>query len=416
MKINNQEIETDDLRELLDRYFRTNQQKLDIDFIEQAEKMISTLSDKTKEKIISNLTITFGTKSSSSNNNDISRLHINDVSKILNEKMALIIYKCLLSLALSKNNYMVTIRTTKYDKEIFELQEYFDVISTLLMYSVNKTSKALSIQKIDTILSGEKANFAKNIRNSITTRLTERKDDNYFRVHNKTDKQIIQIKNLGKYKDIGDKYTNIECPVCGKDLRITKSTITKIIDFNKKNQVVNIICSHEHTDYLKLMPFELHLNGVIEYSEQETTLVPMFVLNNYNRLMNKFSISPKLKKISAKSNIIKLADLTEYLDIDNKYIFIDYPFENKQNENRKKIKITNENLNQIFEINYEQKKVFMNLFNGHTQEKKRIAYIDFKHIVDDTDENSTEKVIAMGVLNNYKLLCLKKFILPTKES
>jgi len=164
------------------------------------------------------------------------------------------------------------------------------------------------------------------------------------------------------------------------------------------------------------MPFELHLDGVIEYNEQETTLVPMFVLNNYNRLMNKFLISPKLKKISKKSNIIKLADLTEYLDINNKYIFIDYPFENKQNENRKKIKITHENLNEIFEISFEEKKVFMHLFNEHTQDKKQIAYIDFKHIVDDTDEHSSQKVIAMGVLNNYKLLCLKNFILPTKES
>jgi len=397
MKLATQKIITTELYEILNKYFN-DKDTFDNIFKEQSKKMVNKLTIDTKKSFIQNYLLIFGVKSSDA---ILENLRTNSIVKIKNEKLAYIYYLCMIDI---NDEYSVNIVKTKYDKESFELEEFMDTIATMFLYTADTNSKSLSINKIDNILTNKR--IAKNVRNSVTTRLTLRKDDNYFRCHPKTDIKIVTIEELREYLNIKDKHINIECPVCGNMINITSKNITKIIDFNKRYKTVNIICNHEHTLYLKELPFILNIDKYIDKNYKQED-VSMFVLNNYNMLVRKLRIFKKLRKISKSSKIVKLHNLKNCLDFKNKYIFIDHPFKDNY-----KIKLNEENLNKIFEVNKAEKKVYLNIIDDlNTTNYYKIGLIDIYHVVDNIyDDVSTDKNIALSIVHNYKLLKMKKLI------
>jgi len=411
MKIIIEEIRIEELVKILNIYIHNNKNEFNNTFKQQCINMIQKLTIDTKKRFIKNHLLTFYLKSSTSISN---KLTINSIVNIKNEKLAYIYYKCIdevYEIDTNTEDY-INILKSNYNKESCELEEYLDVISSMFFYTTNENSKSLSINKIDKILTNNK--IAKNVINSITSVLTSRKDDNYFRKHKDTNKRIVTIEELNKYLNISDKYSNIECPKCSKIIRITKENINKVIAFNKKDKKVQIICSHEQTLYLKEMPYSLYLNQYLD-NNTKTEHVSMFVLNNFDLLVNKFKIFNKLRIVSKSSKIVKLNELINYFDFKDKYIFLDYNFTTNYKD---KVKVNEKNLNKIFEVNKVEEKVFINILENFNDNKyyKKVGFIYIDNILDDmNDSKATDVNIALTVIHNFKLLKIKNLINIIKE-
>lgn len=412
-KIVIEEIRIEELVEILNKYIYNNKDKFNKTFKEQCNNMITRLKIDSKEQFIKNYLLTFYLKSFKFISN---KLKINSIVKIKNEKLVYIYSKCLNEIYErdTDNKDYINILKSNYNKENFELEELLNVISTMFFYTTNENSKSFSINKIDKILTNNK--IAKNVTNSITSVLTKRKDDNYFRKHKDTNKRIVTIKELNKYLNISDKYSNIECPKCGKIIKITKENINKVIVFNKKDKKVKIICNHEQTLYLKEMPYSFDLN---QYLENNTKVenVSMFVINNFDLLVNKFKIFDKLRIVSKSSKIVKLNELINYFNFENKYIFLDYNFITNY---KIKVKVNEINLNKILEVNKIEKKVFINtleIINNNNKYYKKVGFIDIYKILDDIDDSkATDTNIALTIIHNFKLLKIKNLINIIKEN
>jgi len=400
MSLISQKINTNELYELL-QYFFENVYCLDNNFKKQCNSMIEKLLYQTKKKIINNHAITFGLKKQLDALNKIKKQNILGIQNI---KVAYIYYKCLQDII--SENTTVTILKTTYSKELFEYEEFFDAITCLFMYSSSPTSKSISVDKIDGIVSNKK--IAKNVRNNnVTTILTGRKDDKYFRPHKDTKTDIVPIESLGQYLDIGDKHTYIECPICGYDIKIDAYTIKNKIVYNKKRKNVQILCNHENTSYIKEMPY------TFEYTHEDVKSIPMFFLNNYTLLVNKFLIAPKLRRINKKKKLINTHQLRDYLDIGSKYIFLEHPKkglikdDEKEAKENAKIKITKDNILKVISISDDKEKIYIKDSNT---DYKTIAYIYVKDIENIVDTLSNNMDVAMTIINNYNLLLLKNLI------
>jgi hypothetical protein len=387
-------INTKELYDVL-KYFFEDTYSLDNIFKQQCKKLLPKLLSQTKKKFVKNHSIIFGIKDSST---EFDKIRKQNILGIKNLKVAYIYYLCLQEIVSEENENLIVLKT-KYSKELFEYEEFFDTIACLFMYTDSPTSKGISIDKIDDILSNKK--IAKHVRQnkSVATILTGRKDDKYFRAHQKTKTEIVPIEMLGKYLDIGNKHTYIECPICGYDLEINIHTINNRIIYDKKKQHVRIICNHENSDYKKEMPYKF------DYMHENTKSIPMYVLNNYDYLVNKFLILPKLRKAQKKDKLLSIKEYAEYNDIGDKYIFITHPREQK-----KKIKVTNNNLLKIFTINDDKKKIYINNFDTPDNIYKIIAYINCDDLNDVLEAFTGHTTVAMTILNNYNLLLLKNLI------
>lgn len=397
MSLISQKINIDELYKILQSFFE-DVYRIDNNFEKQCKNMIDKLLYKSKEKIVNSHKITFGLK----NQSDVfSMIRKENILNIQNIKMAYIYYKCIQDIVSDKNKSVVILKT-KYNKELFEYEEFFDVVACLFMYSNSPTSKSISMDNIDDIISNKK--IAKNVRNNnnVVTILTGRKDDKYFRPHPDTKSDIVPIERLGKYLEIGDKHTYIECPVCGHYIKINKDTIKNKIVYNKKSKKVQILCNHENTMYIKELPY------TFDYTHEDIKSIPMFVLNNYAFLVDKFVIAPQLRKINKKKKLLHTDQLKEYLDIGNKYIFLEHPKREKEcKEQCTKIKVTKDNILNIFTMSDDKKKIYINDSNGNY---KTVAYINVENIESILEPLSNDMNMAMTILNNYNLLLLKNLI------
>jgi len=270
-----------DTIELLEIFYKTNRYDYDkykYDEIVQKFKVDTIMS------IIQNFKLVVGVSKDYFETDSLDARHIKGIKQ---KELAVIFLKCLDS-KYSNKAKKIEIETINYNKQYFEIEEYLGGLTFLINHTSKRTSKTIEINTLDSIISIDPKLIAKGVKKSLTSTLSGKKDDKYFRGHPETNKRIVPIDELGEYINLKDKHCNIECPICSATIPInSKNIMEKILIVD--NYKVKIVCHHMNTDYEEELLFTLEINH-----DKNKKLQVMYVLNNYNKLIeNKKSKIPK---------------------------------------------------------------------------------------------------------------------------
>ena len=341
---------------LKDYYMKKFNDRVKVEY----EGIVEKLREEIIQKFVINFKLEVGVKKGFQEGD---KLRSSNIFGIKNELMSYIYVKCIESQYVKKTE-KIEIKITEHNQTAFELECYLNAVSVLVRYTPSKRSKSVSINELDKIIGIEHKFIAKNVHTSLTNVLINRKDDNYFRPNPKTLNNIVEIGDLGKYKSLKEKYTYIECPICGKNIKVDEDNLQKTIQVTK--EAASILCQHSGTVYEQEMLYKIN---IAKYLENNTSKIEacMFVLNNYKKLTNKLELQPNKNK----NNIVPIIELDNYR-LENKYTFIEI--------NNTKIKITEDTVTKVIEI--EKDKIYICRNEpGNIFKFIKIAYINVNDLL-----------------------------------